>query len=115
VDGGTQAPQLTGLRPAQAPIWSLSAGADWQASDRLNLSLRARYESRRFEDDLNSRVLEEGLTFDTRAEWRVNRSTQFWLSAENLFDVEVDVGVTGTGVASYGPPRTVSAGLRFSL
>ncbi|PZQ37226.1 MAG: TonB-dependent receptor, partial [Phenylobacterium zucineum] len=33
VDGGTAAPQLTGLRPAQAPEISASAGAVWRAAD----------------------------------------------------------------------------------
>src|SRR5690606_5597939 len=72
VDGGTSAPQLTGLRPAQAPIWSASAGIDWRASHRLSFAARARYESKRFEDDLNSRVLGAAVTMDVRADWRVN-------------------------------------------
>ncbi|HUH23583.1 MAG TPA: TonB-dependent receptor, partial [Brevundimonas sp.] len=50
VDGGSAAPQLTGLRPAQAPIWSATAGIDWRANDRLTMAARARYESKRFED-----------------------------------------------------------------
>jgi len=36
-----------------------------------------------------------------------------WLAAANLFDAAVEVSETGTGVAGYGPPRTVSAGLRL--
>ena len=114
VDGGSAAPQLTGLRPAQAPTWSGTAGIDWRMNDRLNLSARARYESRRFEDDLNSRVLDAAVTADLRADWQVNQTASLWLAADNLFDAEVEVSETGTGVEGFAPPRTLSAGLRLT-
>jgi outer membrane receptor protein involved in Fe transport len=114
VDGGAQAPQLSGLRPAQAPIWSATAGLDWQATDRLALAADLRWESRRFEDDLNSRVLEAATTADVRAEWAVSPDTTLWVAADNLFDAEVEVSETGTGIAGYGPPRTLSLGVRLS-
>lgn len=114
VDGGTAAPQLTGLRPAQAPKWSATAGLDWRATDRLTLSAAARYESARFDDDLNSRVLDAAVTLDVRAEWTLTHQAMLWLAADNLFDEDVEVSETGLGVAGYGPPRTVSAGIRLT-
>ena len=114
VDGGTAAAQLTGLRPAQAPEWSVSAGADWRIVDRLTLVGRVRYESARFEDDLNSRVLGAATTMDARAEFEVRTGVIAYVAADNLFDAEVEVSETGDGVAGYGPPRTVRAGLSLS-
>lgn len=114
IDGGSSAAQLTGLRPAQAPEWSATAGLDWRATDRLTLALAARYESSRFDDDLNSRVLDAALTLDARGEWAFTRNATLWMAADNLFDEDVEVSETGTGVAGYGPPRTVSIGLRLS-
>jgi outer membrane receptor protein involved in Fe transport len=114
LDGGVAAPQLTGLRPAQAPAWSAVAGVDWLATDRLTLAADLRWESRRFEDDLNSRELEAGATADLRAEWAMSSTTLFWLAADNLFDTEVEVSETATGVAGLGPPRTFSLGVRLS-
>lgn len=114
VDGGLAAPQLTGLRPAQAPVFSATAGADWRVSDRLTLGLRGRYESRRFEDDLNSRVLDAALTLDARADWRVRDGVTLYAAADNLLDEAVEVSETANGVAGFGPPRTLRAGLSFS-
>ncbi|MNH92465.1 catecholate siderophore receptor CirA [compost metagenome] len=114
MDGGASAPQLTGLRPAQAPIWSATAGLDWRASDRLNLAMQARYESKRFEDDLNSRVLGAGVAVDARAEWRLRANAMVWAAVDNLFDADVEVSETAGGVAGYAPPRTLSMGLRLS-
>ena len=114
IDGGSSAAQLTGLRPAQAPEWSATAGLDWRATDRLTLALAARYESSRFDDDLNSRVLDAAVTLDGRAEWAFRPNATLWMAADNLFDADVEVSETGTGVAGYGPPRTISVGLRLS-
>ncbi len=114
IDGGSSAAQLTGLRPAQAPEWSATAGLDWRATDRLTLALAARYESSRFDDDLNSRVLDAAVTLDVRAEWAFTPNATLWMAADNLFDEDVEVSETGTGVAGYGPPRTLSIGLRVS-
>jgi len=114
VDGGTAAPQLTGLRPAQAPVWSASAGAAWRATDRVSLIVRARYESRRFEDDLNSRVLDGAVTADARVEWSVLDGVVLYAAADNLLDAEVEVAETGDGVAGYGAPRTLRAGVSLN-
>jgi iron complex outermembrane recepter protein len=114
VDGGSAAPQLTGLRPAQAPRFSATAGVDWRATDRLSLGLAARYESDRFEDDLNSRVLEAAVTVDARADWAVRNGLGLWAAADNLFDEDVQVSETGTGVEGFGPPRTLMIGLTLT-
>lgn len=114
MEGGQAAPQLDGLRPAQAPVWSLSAGLDWQVIEPVNLSLAARYESRRYDDDLNSRDLAAALTLDGRAEWQMTPQARLWVAADNLLDEEVEVSMTGTGVAGYGLPRTLRLGLRLA-
>jgi outer membrane receptor protein involved in Fe transport len=113
LDGGALAPQLTGLRPAQAPEWSATAAVEWRATDRLTLAADLRWEDRRFEDDLNSRVLDASETADLRAEWAVSPSTSIWVAADNLFDTEVEVSETATGVEGLGPPRTLSVGVRL--
>ena len=111
VDGGSAAPQLTGLRPAQTPRWTVTAGADWRPLERLTLSADLRYETMRWEDDLNTRRLAAGVQLDARAAWRVNRTTEIYISAENLGDEELEVGETADGVESYAAPRTFRIGV----
>ena len=111
LDGGSVAPQLTGLRPAQAPVVSATAGVDWRVTERLTVGARARYESRRFDDDLNSRVLDAAVTADGRVDLRLTDGVVLYVAADNLFDEAVEVSATADGVAGFGPPRTLRAGV----
>jgi outer membrane receptor protein involved in Fe transport len=115
VDGGAAAPQLTGKRPAQAPIWSATTGVKWRVSDRLNLETDLIWEGKRFDDDLNSRVLDAGLRIDARAEWRLARGVTAYVAADNLLDDEIEVSRTADGVAGYANPRMARVGLRVAL
>lgn len=114
VDGGTSAPQLTGLRPAQAPQWTVVAGVDWRATDRLTLAADLRWEGARFEDDLNSRVLGSSATVDLRADWQATDTAALWAAVDNLGEADVEVSETADRTEGFGPPRTFRVGLRLS-
>ncbi|HZL01435.1 MAG TPA: TonB-dependent receptor [Caulobacteraceae bacterium] len=111
VEGGTQAPQLTGLRPAQTPRLSADWNMAWKVNGRLTLTGALDYESARFDDDQNTRRLAPAASFDVRAEWRLTSSSRVFVAADNLFDVAVATGKTAAGVISYGPPRLVRIGV----
>ncbi|OHB37509.1 MAG: TonB-dependent receptor [Phenylobacterium sp. RIFCSPHIGHO2_01_FULL_70_10] len=113
VDGGSAAPQLTGLRPAQTPEVSATAQLGWRASERLNLSAGLRYEGERFEDDLNSRTLSPAATLDLQAAWRTTSGGEFYVAADNLFDAEVEVDEDGDGLETFAAPRTFRVGYRL--
>ncbi|RAK50691.1 TonB-dependent receptor [Phenylobacterium deserti] len=110
VDGGASAPQLTGKRPAQTPELTVTAGLDWRPASRLTLAADLRFESERYEDDLNSRKLAAGVQLDLRAGWRLNARQEIYIAAENLTDERLEVGETADGVESYAAPRTVRIG-----
>ena len=110
VDGGSVAPQLTGLRPAQTPRLTVTTGARWRATEQLILSADARYESARFEDDLNSRRLAPSVELDARAAWRVGPDSEIYLAAENLADAKIEVGQTADGITSLSAPRLFRLG-----
>jgi outer membrane receptor protein involved in Fe transport len=113
VDGGRGAPQLTGRRPAQAPAFTATGGLEWRALARLRLSTEVRYESRRYEDDLNSRSLKAGLQLDARCAWQISSEAEIYLAADNLADEDIAVGQTADGVTSYGAPRMVRVGFAY--
>lgn len=114
VDGGPAAPQLTGLRPAQAPSVSATADLDWRVNDKLSVGARTRYESRRFDDDLNSRVLAAAVIADVRIDWRARDGVVMFVAADNLFDRKAPVSETGDGVSGFAPPRTFRSGVMLS-
>ena len=112
VDGGATAPQLTGLRPAQAPQVTATAGGDWQVG-RLSLHGQLRYEGARFDDDLNTRRLAPSLVVDARADVALAKGVGVFLEADNLFDRAVQTASTADGVFSYDEPRVVRIGLSW--
>jgi len=113
VDGGRAVPQLTGLRPAQTPKWTVTGGVNFRPADALTLATDVRYESARWEDDLNSRRLSAGVQLDARATWRFADHAEVYLAAENLFDEKIEVGETADGVESYAAPQTIRIGFTY--
>lgn len=113
VHGGVRARQLTGLRPAQTPKWTLTGGLQARPVEAVTLSADVRYESARWEDDLNSRRLSAGVQLDARASWRFMDDAEVYVAAENLADSKLEVGETADGVESYSAPRTLRIGFAF--
>ncbi|HEY5071553.1 MAG TPA: TonB-dependent receptor [Caulobacteraceae bacterium] len=111
VDGGAQAPRLTGLRPAETPELTLTAAADWRPLRRLTLTAELRYESDRFDDDLNTRRIDAGTGVDARAQWRLTRSLFAYVAADNLFDAAIQTGRAASGVVTYDAPRVLRLGV----
>jgi outer membrane receptor protein involved in Fe transport len=113
VDGGSAAPQLTGLRPAQAPEFSATASLDWMSPFGVGVYLDVRYESDRFDDDLNTRKLGAAVTVDMRVDYQVGAGVSVYAAADNLFNVDLQTGQTADGIYSYGPPQAFRIGLAY--
>ena len=111
VDGGSQAPQLTGLHPAETPEATLTATLSWQVLARLNLFADARYESARYDDDLNTLRIAPGTTFNARAEWKVTSAVNVYVAADNLFDANIQTGRSALNIVTYDAPRIARVGL----
>jgi outer membrane receptor protein involved in Fe transport len=114
VDGGSAAPALTGLRPAETPQFTATWGVTWRPGPRLQLTGDMRYESARFDDDQNQRRLAPGASFDARAQWRATPAASLFIAVDNLFDAAIATGQTADHVTSYGPPRVVRVGFSIS-
>jgi outer membrane receptor protein involved in Fe transport len=102
---------LAGLRPAQSPEWSASAGFDWRMAAATTLSAALIYESARFEDDLNSRALGAVAVLDLRAEQRLLEGVSIFAAVNNALNAKVETAETADGIESFGPPRAFRVGL----
>lgn len=111
VDGGSAAAQLTGLRPAQTPRFTASGGALWRPIAPLQLQANVRYESKRFDDDQNSRVLSASTVADIRGDYSVNDIATVYVAVDNVTDERIETAETATGIESFDVPRRVRVGL----
>ena len=115
VDGGTQAPQLTGKRPAQSPRSTITAGVIVMPIPKLSLSADLRFESARFADDQNTLRLGSATTADARLVWAMTPTVSAYAAADNLFNAQVATTQSADRVVSYDAPRIVKAGLSLAL
>ena len=98
---------------SQAPQWSATAGVVWQAWSGGVLSVDARYESKRFDDDLNTRRLAPALTLDLRLEQDVSESASLFVALDNAIDADIETGATADNVILYAAPRAARIGFRI--
>lgn len=106
---------LDDRRPAQTPRHQASATLGYQAATGPAASLTARYVGSQFEDDLETRRLDEALTFDAVASLPLTSALELRLRAENILDTEIESGISETGLIDRGTPRTFWAGLRLRI
>lgn len=105
---------LDGQRPAQTARHQASFSAGWRA-DAGAVTLTTRYVGPQFEDDLGQRALAGALTVDAVAELALGSGIALTVRGENLFDREVQAGISGAGVVERASPRTLWLGLRYRL
>ncbi|RJT24460.1 TonB-dependent receptor [Chakrabartia godavariana] len=106
--GAGLAAALHGLRPAQVPTHTASATLSWRG-----LSATARYVSAQFEDDSNSRRLNDALTLDAVAVLPVSDRLSLFVRGENVTDARVETAISATGIVERASPRTIWFGVRL--
>jgi outer membrane receptor protein involved in Fe transport len=114
VDGGSQAPQLDGKRPALTPRVTATAGLRWHITPTVTAALDGRYESARYDDDLNTLRLRPAFTADLRADWRVRPGLGLYAAVDNLSSAHVQTAEAADGTYSYDAPRVVRVGVRLT-
>lgn len=103
-------PRAGALRPAQVARTHASATLGWRG-----VSLTARYVGEQYEDDLNTRMLGDALTFDALADVPIGHNLTLSLRGENIGDARVPAAISASGVVERAAPRTLWIGLRFGL
>ena len=109
ISGSGRATALDGLRPAQVPAHTASGTLGWRG-----LSTTLRYVSAQFEDDSNSRRLNDALTLDAVAVLPVTDRMSLFVRGENVTNGRVETAISATGVIERAAPRTIWVGLRLN-
>ena len=113
VDGEEAAPQLTGLKPAQTPAWTATAGLDWRTTEKLTLSSFVRYVSTSFDDDQNTRRLPPGAELDMRGAWSLGPAKEIYVAIDNVANANISTGKTANFVTSLSEPFTFRVGFSY--
>jgi vitamin B12 transporter len=113
VDGGSSAPQLTGLKPAQTPAWTATTGFDWRAAQKLTLSSFVRFVTTQYDDDQNTRRIAPGAEWDGRAAWSLGPAEELYAAVDNIADAKISTGKTADFVTSLSEPRTFRIGFSY--
>jgi vitamin B12 transporter len=114
VVGGSQASQLTGKRPSQAPSATLTASVTARPLDPLSVYADLRFESARFADDQNTLRLPAAATMDAKIAWAFSPAISVYLAADNLLNTPVATTESADGVFNESFPRIVRLGVTLS-
>ena len=106
---------LDGLRPAQTPRDQVSATLQWNMPDRLRLGTTVRYVASQYEDDQNSRALDDALTIDAIAQAPIGHGLTVELRGENVTNARVEAAIGSDGVIERATPRTLWVALRYQM
>jgi len=104
---------LDGLTVPQVPGWQFSLGLRGRAPGACVYAVNVRAFDDQFEDDRNTLVLNSGSVVDVTVQRPFGSKASGYLSIENLFDVDYDVG--RTPVRTVGQPFTLHVGVRVMV
>ena len=107
-------PLLDGKPFPQAPDLRLIASADWRATDRWSFFAGCEYGSSQYDDALASRSIPDFTTVRIGASWQV-AGTIYQIRIENLFDEDIQTGLSSDGIRTYAAPRSLWIGAEWEF
>jgi vitamin B12 transporter len=105
---------LRGLRPAQVPRHFGNAALTFD-DGAFSAEAGLRFIGQQFEDDANSRVLDDAFTADLSLGYALNEHINLELRGENLFNARVETAISSTGIIERANPRTIWLGVRWNF
>jgi outer membrane receptor protein involved in Fe transport len=106
-------PVLVGNRLAEVPRNSVVLTVEWFAPAQIHVDADLRWISSQFDDDQNTLTLASATTFNISVSRKFGKSLEVFVSVENLFNAQVQTGLSPTGIVSVGPPRFAHGGVRW--
>jgi outer membrane receptor protein involved in Fe transport len=113
VHGSGASAALNGFVPSQSPRHAASATLGWAPLQNWLLSGTVRYVGKQYEDDLQTDVLPDALTFDAVARVGITRHVALVVRGENLSN-ETVVTRNQAGSIDLGTPRTLWVGVKLN-
>lgn len=110
-----KAPALEGNRVPQVPKHQVVVRSHYDGPWQTSLALEFRYSADQYEDDLNTRKLDDYFVVNARIGKRFSENWEVFVRGENVFGDRYEVGKTADGLTSLGPPALVHAGVRYSF
>jgi outer membrane cobalamin receptor len=107
-------PLLDGKPFPQAPDLRLIANGQWQATEKISLFAGCEYGASQYDDALATRSLSNFTTVRIGATWQTARAL-YQLRIENLFDEEIQTGLSSDGIRTAGSPRSLWVGVEWDF
>jgi outer membrane receptor protein involved in Fe transport len=107
-------PLLDGKPFPQAPDLRLIASANWQATDRWSFFAGGEYGASQYDDALASRSIPSFTTVRIGAQFQFGRGI-YQIRIENLFDEDIQTGLSSDGIRTYAGPRSLWVGAEYDF
>ncbi len=107
-------PLLEGKPFPQAPDLRLVASVDWRATEQITVFTGCEYGSSQYDDALASREIPDYTSVRIGASWRVANAI-YQVRVENLFDEEIQTGLSSDGIRTLAAPRSLWVGAEWAF
>jgi outer membrane receptor protein involved in Fe transport len=107
-------PLLEGKPFPQAPDTRLVARGEWRASDRLSVFAGWEYGASQFDDALAVRSISDYSSTRIGVSWRTPHAL-YQVRVENLFDEEIQTGLSSDGIRTLAGPRALWLGAEWQF
>jgi outer membrane cobalamin receptor len=107
-------PLLDGKPFPQAPDLRLIANGQWQATEKVSVFAGCEYGASQYDDALATRSLSNFTTVRIGATWQTTRAL-YQVRIENLFDEDIQTGLSSDGIRTVGSPRSLWVGVEWQF
>lgn len=107
-------PLLEGKPFPQAPELRLIATGEWRATEQVSLFAGCEYGSSQYDDALATRKIPDYTSVRIGASWQVANAI-YQVRVENLFDEEIQTGLSSDGIRSQASPRSLWASAEWQF
>ncbi|MEX1115541.1 MAG: TonB-dependent receptor [Akkermansiaceae bacterium] len=105
-------PLLDGKPFPQAPDLRLIASAEWRVTEPFTVFGGVEYGASQFDDALATREIPDYTSVRIGASWQTEAAI-YQVRVENLFDEEIQTGLSGDGIRTYAAPRSIWVGAEW--